>query len=101
MFYNVKICFIISPVHQLRGNVAVLSLQVQATVSVFSLFSSFLSEVRVQVPLKIGLNLSRVFRAFTKHTAQTKKKVKLSVSWQHHATNDYYNVPSYSQKTKC
>ena len=54
----------------------------------------------MQVALKIGLNLSRVFRAFTKHTAQTKKKVKLSVSWQHHATNDYYNEPSYSQKTK-
>ena len=54
----------------------------------------------MQVGLKIGLNLSRVFRAFTRHTAQTKKKVKLSVSWQHHATNDYYNVPSYSQKTK-
>ena len=53
----------------------------------------------MQVALKIGLN-QRVFRAFTKHTAQTKKKVKLSVSWQHHATNDYYNVPSYSQKTK-
>ena len=100
MFYNVKICFIISPVHQLRENVAVLSLQVQATVSVFSLFSSFLNEVRVQVAFKIGLNLSRVFRAFTKHKAQTKKKVKLSVSWQHHATNDYYNVRIYSQKTK-